>query len=198
MEINIKDKLKNISGEKIKGSLMHELGIGKIAIIIVCGIIILAGSFFDGANKSDSTSDDVGSVEDNRLSEDEALNIMNIYAARQEKKLKKLLESMDGVGDVNVMVTLASSEEKIALKDTERGESKGKNSSDVSEKNQNVIISNNGDENPYVVSVTSPKIAGVAIVCEGADGGKKDSEIIDMVGALFGIESHKIKVTKMD
>ena len=27
---------------------------------------------------------------------------------------------------------------------------------------------------------------------------KKDSEIIDMVGALFGIESHKIKVTKMD
>ncbi|MBU5479243.1 hypothetical protein KQI69_08505 [Eubacterium sp. MSJ-13] len=198
MEINIKDKLKNISGEKIKGSLMHELGIGKIAIIIVCGIIILAGSFFDGVSKSDSTSDDVGSVEDNRLSEDEALNIMNIYAARQEKKLKKLLESMDGVGDVNVMVTLASSEEKIALKDTERGESKGKNSSDVSEKNQNVIISNNGDENPYVVSVTSPKIAGVAIVCEGADGGKKDSEIIDMVGALFGIESHKIKVTKMD
>ena len=198
MEINIKDKLKNISGEKIKGSLMHELGIGKIAIIIVCGIIILAGSFFDGVSKSDSTSDDVGSVEDNRLSEDEALNIMNIYAARQEKKLKKLLESMDGVGDVNVMVTLASAEEKIALKDTERGESKGKNSSDVSEKNQNVIISNNGDENPYVVSVTSPKIAGVAIVCEGADGGKKDSEIIDMVGALFGIESHKIKVTKMD
>lgn len=198
MEINIKDKLKNISGEKIKGSLMHELGIGKIAIIIVCGIIILAGSFFDGGSKSDSSSDDVGSVEDNRLSEDEALNIMNIYAARQEKKLKKLLESMDGVGDVNVMVTLASSEEKIALKDTERGESKGKNSSDVSEKNQNVIISNNGDENPYVVSVTSPKIAGVAIVCEGADGGKKDSEIIDMVGALFGIESHKIKVTKMD
>lgn len=198
MEINIKDKLKNISGEKIKGSLMHELGIGKIAIIIVCGVIILAGSFFDGGSKSSDVSNDVNSAGDNQLSEDEALNIMNIYAARQEKKLKRLLESMDGVGDVNVMVTLASSEEKIALKDTERGESKGKNASDVSEKAENVIVKNNGDENPYVVSVTSPKIEGVAIVCEGADGGKKDSEIIDMVKALFGIESHKIKVTKMD
>ena len=52
-----------------------------------------------------------------------------------QKKLKKILESMDGVGDANVMVTLASSEEKIALKDTERGENKGKDTSDISEKN---------------------------------------------------------------
>lgn len=198
MEINIKDKLKNISGEKIKGSLMHELGIGKIAIIIACGVIILAGSFFDGGNNDKGATDEVSSSGGDQITEDEALNIMNTYAARQEKKLKKILESMDGVGDVNVMVTLASSEEKIALKDTERGENKGKDMSDISEKNENVIIRNNGDESPYVVSVTSPKIAGVAIVCEGADGGKKDSEIIDMVGALFGIESHKIKVTKMD
>lgn len=198
MEINIKDRIKNISGEKIKDSLMHELGIGKIAIIILCGIIILAGSFFDGSNKNDSLYEETDNAQDNKLSEDEALNIMNTYAAKQEKKLKKLLESMDGVGDVNVMITLASSEEKVALKDTQRGENKRKDTSDISEKNENVIVKNGGDESPYVVSVTSPKIAGVAIVCEGADGGKKDSEIIDMVGALFGIESHKIKVTKMD
>ena len=140
----------------------------------------------------------MSSTSGNELGEDEALNVMNIYAKRQEKKLTKLLESMDGVGQAKVMVTLAESEEKVTLKDTERGENKGKDSSDISEKSESVIVTNGGDENPYVVSVASPKIAGVAIVCEGADGGKKDSEIIDMVGALFGIESHKIKVTKMD
>lgn len=36
-----------------------------------------------------------------------------------------------------------------------------------------MIVTDGGDDKPYVVSVTSPKIAGVAIVCEGADGGKK-------------------------
>ena len=199
LEINIKDMLKNVSKEKTKGSLMHEIGMGKIIVIIVCGIIILAGSFFDGSGSKNSSSDEVSSsTSDNELGEDEALNVMNIYAKRQEEKLTELLESMDGVGQAKVMVTLAESEEKVALKNTERGENKGKDSSDISEKSENVIVTNGGDEKPYVVSVTSPKIAGVAIVCEGADGGKKDSEIIDMVGALFGIESHKIKVTKMD
>lgn len=198
LEINIKDMLKNVSKEKTKGSLMHEIGMGRIIIIIVCGIIILAGSFFEGSGSKNSSSDDVSSTSGNELGEDEALNVMNIYAKRQEKKLTKLLESMDGVGQAKVMVTLAESEEKVALKDTERGENKGKDSSDISEKSESVIVTDGGDEKPYVVSVTSPKIAGVAIVCEGADGGKKDSEIIDMVGALFGIESHKIKVTKMD
>ncbi len=199
LEINIKDMLKNVSKEKTKGSLMHEIGMGKIIVIIVCGIIILAGSFFDGSGSKNSSSDEVSSsTSDNELGEDEALNVMNIYAKRQEEKLRELLESMDGVGQAKVMVTLAESEEKVALKNTERGENKGKDSSDISEKSENVIVTNGGNEKPYVVSVTSPKIAGVAIVCEGADGGKKDSEIIDMVGALFGIESHKIKVTKMD
>ena len=199
LEINIKDMLKNVSKEKTKGSLMHEMGMGKIIVIIVCGIIILAGSFFDGSGSKNSSSDEVSSsTSDNELGEDEALNVMNIYAKRQEEKLRELLESMDGVGQAKVMVMLAESEEKVALKNTERGENKGKDSSDISEKSENVIVTNGGDEKPYVVSVTSPKIAGVAIVCEGADGGKKDSEIIDMVGALFGIESHKIKVTKMD
>ena len=45
--------------KKQKGSLMHEIGMGKIIIIIVCGIIILAGSFLDGSGSKNSSSDDV-------------------------------------------------------------------------------------------------------------------------------------------
>ena len=82
MEINIKDKLKNISGEKIKGNLMHEVGIGKIVIIIVCGIIILSGGFWETESKKDNT--DVNNCDDNDLSEDEALNIMNKYAKHEK------------------------------------------------------------------------------------------------------------------
>lgn len=198
MEINIIDKIKNMSGEKIKGSLMHEFGIGRIVIIIICGIVILMGSLFDGSSEKKDSDNRQSRTKENMISEDDALDIMNKYEKRQEKKLKTIIESMEGVGEVKVMVTLASSEEKVALKDVEKGENKGKDMTAVSEKSENVLIKSDGDENPYVVSVTAPKVSGVAIVCEGADGGKKDSEIIDMVKALFDIEPHKIKVTKMD
>ena len=116
---------------------------------------------------------------------------------KREKKEKKTSEAQEKVNLRKTITTLASSEEKVALKDTETGENKGKDTDSVSKKSESVLIKNNGDENPYVVSVTAPKIAGVAVVCEGADGGKKDSEIIEMIGALFDIESHKIKITRM-
>ena len=116
MEINIKDKLKNLSGEKIKGSLMHDFGIGRIVIIIICGVVILAGSLFDGGSVVKESDSGKNTENENILSEDDALDIMNKYAKQQEIKLKTMLESMDGVGEVKVMVTLASSEEKVALK----------------------------------------------------------------------------------
>ena len=40
-------------------------------------------------------------------------------------------------------------------------------------KSENVIISSEGNEYPYVVQVNSPKIEGVAVVAEGAGSGKK-------------------------
>ena len=39
------------------------------------------------------------------------------YAAYLEEKLKKMLEAVQGLGEVEVMVTLESSEEKIVEKD---------------------------------------------------------------------------------
>ena len=99
MEINIKDKLKNLSGEKIKGSLMHDFGIGRIVIIIICGVVILAGSLFDGGSVVKESDSGKNTENENILSEDDALDIMNKYAKQQEIKLKTMLESMDGRGE---------------------------------------------------------------------------------------------------
>lgn len=97
MEINIKDKFKNLSGEKIKGSLMHDFGIGRIVIIIICGVVILAGSLFDGGSVVKESDSGKNTENENILSEDDVLDIMNKYAKQQEIKLKTMLESMDGV-----------------------------------------------------------------------------------------------------
>ena len=105
------------------------------------------------------------------------------------------------------MITLASSEERMTLQDTDNTESStdeqdsnggSRQQEEYILKSENVIISSEGNEYPYVVQVNSPKIEGVAVVAEGAGSGKKDSEIIDAVVALFSIEPHKIKVMKME
>ena len=129
------------------------------------------------------------------------------YASREEGKLERILGQVEGIGKVKVMITLASSEERMTLQDTDNTESStdeqdsnggSRQQEEYILKSENVIISSEGNEYPYVVQVNSPKIEGVAVVAEGADSGKKDSEIIDAVVALFSIEPHKIKVMKME
>ena len=78
--------------------------------------MILAGSLFDGGSVVKESDSGKNTENENILSEDDALDIMNKYAKQQEIKLKTMLESMDGVGEVKVMVTLASSEERLHLK----------------------------------------------------------------------------------
>ena len=129
------------------------------------------------------------------------------YAAREEGKLEKILGQAEGIGRTKVMITLASSEEHMVLQDTDNKENSveehdrnggTRQQEEYSLKSENVIISSDGSEHPYVVQVNSPKIEGVVVVAEGAGNGKKDSEIIDAVVALFSVEPHKIKVMKME
>ena len=47
-------------------------------------------------------------------------------------------------------------------------------------------------------TINSPKIEGVVVVAQGAGTGRKDTEIIEAVQALFEVESHKIKVMRME
>ena len=201
-----------------RGQIIQKIGLWRIALIVFAGIILVVASVADkkGNNEvyedsnynagysSGSNGQGGGSP---GLSESAALGAMAEYAAREEDKLEKILGQAEGIGKVKVMITLASSEEHMVLQDTDNKESSTEEhdksggsriKEEYSMKSENVIISSDGSGQPYVVQVNSPKIEGVAVVAEGAGSGKKDSEIIDAVVALFSIEPHKIKVMKME
>lgn len=124
------------------------------------------------------------------------------YAAYLEGKLKKMLESVRGLGEVEVMITLESSEEMIVEKDmtadrsqTEEQDSAG-GTRTVSSSNTGyqTVYQDGSQGSPFVVKTITPKVEGVLVVAEGAGKGNMTSEITQIAQALFGVEAHKVKV----
>lgn len=110
------------------------------------------------------------------------------YIMKMERRLKEVLETVHGVGQVSVMITVSESAEKVIEKDEE-----------VSEKDRkeiSVYYEESGKETPYVKKEISPEVEGVLVVAEGGDNPVVIESITSAVQALFGIETHKIKVMK--
>lgn len=128
------------------------------------------------------------------------------YAEEQEKKLAEILSSMEGVGKVEVMLTLAETEELVVEKDSTVGRS-GTDETDAAGGNRSVAQTETGEatvystadgvSQPYVIKTLSPRVEGVLVVAEGADTGSVNRHITQIVQALFGVEAHKVKVVPM-
>ena len=124
------------------------------------------------------------------------------YAVYLEEKLKKMLESIRGMGEVEVMITLESSEERIVEKDmtAERSQTEEQDSAGgtrtVSSSNTGyqTVYQEGSQGSPFVVKTLTPKVEGVLVVAEGAGKGNMTGEITQVVQALFGVEAHKVKV----
>ena len=121
------------------------------------------------------------------------------YTAALEARLENALANVKGVGNVKVMITLAASSEKVVEKDHEmssevqEGDVGGKN---TSSSETAVYANGNGEETPYVKQELSPRIEGVLVIAEGGDNAVVIENITEAVQALFGVDTHKIKVMK--
>ena len=95
-----------------------ETGIVKIVIIFLTGVLLMILSLPSEnlSTKTDSTKkrtekENTGGIR----KQDEIVSDMEQYAQNREKKLEKVLSRVEGIGTVQVMVTIAASEEKEAL-----------------------------------------------------------------------------------
>jgi stage III sporulation protein AG len=139
---------------------------------------------------SDAENSTNGSAGENSYdSESPQTAYMTAYKRQLEEELEALLSSMDGVGQVQVMLTLKDSGADVLDKNI-------KHDGDTSE-SDTVVYSTAEGEVPYVTNRFAPDVAGVFIVAEGGGNAVVVSDISDAVMALFGIEAHKIKVVKM-
>ncbi len=184
---------------------LQEIGIPKLLLIVLAGIILLVCSL----PQKDQTTErkakqSAEQISDGLTTEEQvACRAMKQYIQEKEEELEKLLSKVDGVGKTNVMLTLASSEERITLQNDALSEentvggSDGKTTEKQSISSESVLIQRDGEQQPFLVQIISPEVEGVVVVAQGADGGEADTQIIGVVQALFPIEAHKIRVMKM-
>ena len=135
--------------------------------------------------------------------EDESLE----YCLSLERRIEELLSCMDGVGEVQAMVTVSASRELIVEKDepisrstvTESDAGGGTRSTNESSYEYETIYETDsaGNKVPYVVKHIEPEIQGITVVAQGGGNALVQKNISDVLEALFHIEAHKIKVVKM-
>ena len=128
------------------------------------------------------------------------------YAEYLEKKLEDTLKEMRGVGRVEVMITLETTQEQVVEKDqpitrnnTAENDASGgsRNIYQMDSGQETVYVKEDGNETPYVTKTIYPKISGVLVVAEGAGTGTVTSNISQIAQTLFDVEAHKVQVMPM-
>ena len=127
------------------------------------------------------------------------------YEQQLELRLKELLSHVEGVGEVEVMIVLKSSEEKVwrtdrssSVSSTRETDSNG-GTRDVrsQEISEDTILTGTGDgDGPLLEKELKPEIGGVVVSATGGGSPAIQAEISAAVEALFDVPSHKIKVLK--
>ena len=107
------------------------------------------------------------------------------YAAELETRLTALISRVEGAGKTAVMVTLESGSESIYATDTD------------SDGSSTHVLLGSGEADGLVETVETPRVLGVAVVCEGGGSAAVQSRVTALVQALTGIGTNHITVAKM-
>ena len=133
------------------------------------------------------------------------------YAEYMERKLKDVLSKVSGVGEVEVMVTLRSTSEKVVEKDeekesetvTEQDSQGGTRTTSRNSSSGTTVFGEDGSgtssgQEPYVTKELTPIVEGVVVIAQGGDEPVTVQNITEAVQALFNVDTHKIKVMKLN
>ena len=111
-----------------------------------------------------------------------------------EDRLSQILSQVDGAGEVQVFLTIASGEQTIyQTNDTlsHNDESENTQISTVT------VTDSKRNELGLIRQINPPMYQGAIIVCRGADSSAVRLAVVDAVSKVTGLSSDKISVMKM-
>ncbi len=114
------------------------------------------------------------------------------YRQALQTQLTDILERIDGVGNADVLVTIAGSE---AYHYAQEGDST-MSDAQVKTSHSYVTIGSGSSQQALIESVAHPTITGVVVVCEGGDRSTVQESVYHAVSVVCGISTAQIYVTK--
>lgn len=125
------------------------------------------------------------------------------YEEAYESQLRDLLEKVVGVGEVEVMVTIESTEEITVEKNSRESQQitnerdqngSHRNVTDITRSGDVVMQQKSGGESPLVLKYIKPKIRGVVVVANGAENATVKKLILEAVGRGLDVPANRISV----
>ena len=121
------------------------------------------------------------------------------YQTKLEEELADFLSQVNGIGEVEVLIYLNTTQEYVVEKDIPTHQvisqdANGKSNEENKEENTVYTVNGNGEQVPFVSKTRHPAIKGVVIAADGADREDIRIQIIRTVMALYGVEANKIDV----
>lgn len=185
--------------ERIRGFGLKEWG--TILIVGICLLILALPSEPAKEKEEEGTKQNDASAVPQ-----EAAYKTEDYVAALERRVEELLAQVEGIGKVQVMITVRSTTERIVLKDgkeeweqsTEQDSAGGSRVKDGGAREAaTVLVDGEGGDVPYITKEVYPEIEGVVVIAQGSGSGTVDLDILAAVQVLFGVPAHKIKIMKM-
>ncbi len=111
-----------------------------------------------------------------------------------EQMLGQILSSVEGVGQVRILLTYACGEEMIYQVNSDDTQS-----SDTTAKREDTVIITDANRNEVglIRQVNPPVYLGAVVVCKGADSPAVRLAVTEAVSKATGLSSDKISVLKM-
>lgn len=191
-----------LSLNDLKKNIFKNIGIDKIVIIVAVGILLVVISIPTKKSQGDITSQNTVSA----LANNDNSSANMDYEEYLETKIKKMLSKVDGVGKVEVMVTLKGTSEKILVSENNYSENNidetdsdgGVRKSEEKSQSQSYLYSDSGNgSQPYVAQEIKPEVEGVIIIAQGGADSVVATNVTKAIEALLSVPVHKIQVLKM-
>ena len=192
-------KKRNIENKIFKNKTIENL---IFFIIILVVTLVLVKYIFSGnkkVNKNESYEDAKLVSSNEVISNSETEN----YKESLKNDLINILKKIDGVGDVDVLITYSETSKLVPIYNENSSESKtseedasgGSRVVESYDSSKEVITDDSSS--PITEKLIMPKIAGAIIICEGANNIDVKNNVISAVEAATGLKVHKIQVFEM-
>lgn len=125
------------------------------------------------------------------------------YEQAYETELKDILEKTVGVGQVEVMITIDSTEEIVvekSMKQTQQTTNEKdqagatRHITDVTSSGEVVLYQVSGDQTPLITKTIRPKIRGVVVVAEGAENLTVKKLLLEAVERGLDVPVNRISI----
>lgn len=175
----------NLNYKKIFDKLKKD----KKIILLVCvgflGILLIVFSEFDIDNSTDE-----------KIEKNSTKNAYD-YCNYLESEVGDIVSSIEGAGEVRVMITLAETTEYVYAQNQNGTKKSNKESENSDNKSNFVIIEKDNNDSGLLIKTFEPKIRGVAIVCDGGDDPTVQQQIYSTVSAVLNVSTARISISKL-